>query len=55
MLVRLTVVGIAGLVLIPALGGRAGAMLGSMVAVLLALLLIEAFTAFREHSRDYER
>jgi hypothetical protein len=54
-LVRLSVVGIAGLVLIPALGERAGAMLGSLVAVLIALLLIEGFTAFREHSREYER
>jgi hypothetical protein len=55
MLVRLTVVGIACLVLIPAVGGHAGAMLGSMVVVLVALLLVEGFTAFREHTQEYER
>jgi hypothetical protein len=55
MLVRLSVVAIAGLVVIPALRGHAGAMLGSMVAVLVALLLLEGFTAFREHTQEYER
>jgi len=55
MLVRLSVVGITGLVVIPALGKRATAMLGSMVAVLVALLLVEGFTAFREHTQEYER
>jgi hypothetical protein len=50
MLVRLTVVGIAGLALIPVLGLRAGPMLGSMVGVLVALLLVEGVTAAREHS-----
>ncbi len=55
MLVRLTVVGIAGLVVIPALRARAGPMLGSMVGVLVALLLIEGATALREHSREDDR
>jgi hypothetical protein len=55
MLVRLSVVGVAGLVLIPVLGGRAGAMLGAMVAALVGLLLIEGLTAFQEHSREHER
>jgi hypothetical protein len=55
MLVRLVVVGIAGLVLIPALGARAGVMLGSMVAVLVGLLLVEGFAAFREYTQEYER
>jgi hypothetical protein len=52
MLVRFTVVGIAGLVVIPVLGTRAGPMLGSMVSVLVALLLVEGVTALREHSRE---
>jgi hypothetical protein len=55
MLVRLTAVGIAGLVIVPVLGGSAGAMLGSMVGVLVALLLVEGVTAVREHSREDER
>lgn len=53
-LVRFTAVGIAGLVIVPALGGEAGPMLGSMVAVLVALLLVEGVTAMREHSREDE-
>ncbi len=52
MLVRFTAVAIAGLVIVPALGGSAGAMLGSMVGVLVALLLVEGVTAVREHSRE---
>jgi len=52
MLVRLTVVVIAGLVVLPALGPRAEAMLGAMVGVLVALLAVEGVTAFREHSRE---
>lgn len=52
MLVRLTVVLIAGLVLLPVLGSRADAMLGAMVGVLVALLAVEGSTAFREHSRE---
>lgn len=52
MLVRLTVLGVAGLAVLPALGRRAGPMLGSMVAVLVALLLVEGVTALRVHSRE---
>ena len=55
MLVRLTVVLIAGLVVLPALGSRAGTMLGAMVGVLVALLAVEGVTAFREHSREDRR
>ncbi|MGH7499813.1 MAG: hypothetical protein ACREL3_13295 [Gemmatimonadales bacterium] len=55
MLVRVTVIGIAGLVVIPVLGARAGPMLGSMVGVLVALLVVEGATALREHSREDER
>jgi hypothetical protein len=55
MLVRLSVVAIAGWVLLPVLGGRAGAMLAAMVAALVGLLLIEGFTAFQEHSREHDR
>jgi hypothetical protein len=55
MVVRFTTVGIAGLVLVPALGGSAGPMLGSMVGVLVALLIVEGVTAVREHSREDER
>jgi hypothetical protein len=54
MLVRLTVLAVAGLVVIPALGVRAGPMLGSMVGVLVALLLVEGITALREHSREHD-
>jgi hypothetical protein len=52
MLVRLSVVAIAGLIVVPQLGRRAGPMLVSMVGVLVALLLIEGITAFRQHSRE---
>jgi hypothetical protein len=55
MLVRLAVVLVAGLVVLPVLGGRAGLMLGAMVGVLVALLLVEGVTALREHSREDER
>ena len=55
MLVRLTVVAIAGLIVIPALGRGAGPMLGSMVGVLVALLLVEGAAAMREYSREDER
>ena len=55
MLVRLAVVLVAGLVVLPVLGGRAGPMLGAMVGVLVALLCVEGVTALREHSREDER
>ncbi len=54
-LVRFTTVGIAGLVIVPVLGGSAGPMLGSMVGILVMLLLVEGVTAVREHSREDER
>lgn len=54
-LLRFTSVFVAGLVAFPVLGQRAGAMLGSMVGVLVALLLVEGVTALREHSREDER
>src|SRR6478752_6113588 len=52
MLVRLTVVLVTALVVEPALGLRAAAMLGAMVGVLVALLAVEGVTAFREQSRE---
>ncbi len=55
MLVRFTVVLLAGFVAQPALGRRTGPMLGAMVGVLVALLLVEGVTALREHSREGER
>ena len=55
MLVRLTVVAVVGFAVLPVLGRRAGSMLGSMVAVLVALLLVEGVTALREHSREDQR
>jgi heme A synthase len=54
-LVRFTVVLLAGLTVPPAIGRSAGPMLGTMVAVLVALLLVEGATAVREHSREDER
>jgi heme A synthase len=54
-LVRLAAVGVAALIISPALGRGAGAMLGSMVGVLVALLLVEGMTALRESSREGER
>jgi hypothetical protein len=55
MLVRFTVVLLAGFVIQPALGRRTGPMLGTMVGVLVALLLVEGVTALKEHSREDER
>ena len=55
LLLRFTVVGVVGLAVLPALGRRAGPVLGSMVGILVALLLVEAATALREHSRKDER
>jgi len=54
-LLRFTAVGVAGLVVLPALGQRAGPMLGSMVGVMVALLLVEGVTAHWEHSREADR
>ena len=56
MLVRLTVVGIAGLVVMPPrwpIGPVRCS--GSMVGVLVALLFVEGLTALREHSREEHR
>ena len=50
MLVRLTVVGVAALILAPALGLELGPLLGSLVAAMAALLIVEALTAMREHT-----
>ena len=55
MLVRFTVVGVAGLAVLPATGRSPGPMLGTMVGVLVALLFVEGLTAAREHSREDER
>jgi hypothetical protein len=55
MLVRFTVVAVAGLAVLPATGRSPAPMLGTMVAVLLALLFVEGHTAAREHSREDER
>ncbi|MBA3522808.1 MAG: hypothetical protein H0T90_09935 [Gemmatimonadales bacterium] len=55
MLVRLTVVGVAGLAVLPALGWPAGPTLGGMVGVLVALLLVEGVSAMGQHSREDER
>lgn len=55
MLVRFTVIGVAGLAVVPLVGGDAGPVLGSMVGVLVALLAVEGVTALREHSRKDER
>ena len=55
MLVRFTVVAVAGLAVLPATGRSPGPMLGTMVGVLVALLLVEGLTAAREHSREDER
>ena len=55
MLVRFTVVAVAGLAVLPATGRSPGPMLGTMVGVLVALLVVEGLTAAREHSREDER
>jgi hypothetical protein len=54
MMVRLTVLAVAGLIVIPVLGVQAGPMLGSMVAVLVALLFVEGITALMAHSREHD-
>jgi hypothetical protein len=50
MLIRLTVVGVAALILAPAFGLELGPLLGSLVAAMAALLIVEALTAMREHT-----
>ncbi|HZN99064.1 MAG TPA: hypothetical protein VFB61_15125 [Gemmatimonadales bacterium] len=50
MLVRFAAVGLTGLVLVPALGWDLGPTLGTLVAAMMALVLVEAVTAVREHS-----
>ena len=55
MLVRFTVVAVAGLAVLPATSRAPGPMLGTMVGVLVALLFVEGLTAAREHSREDER
>ena len=54
-LVRLSVVAIAALAVIPALGDAAAPMLVTMVGILVALLLVEGVVAMQEHSRENER
>jgi hypothetical protein len=50
MLVRFAAVGLTGLVLVPAFGWELGPALGTLVAAMMALVLVEAVTAVREHS-----
>jgi hypothetical protein len=52
MALRLVSLGLAALVLVRVYQWNAGALLLTLVATLLALLLVEAFTAAREHSRS---
>jgi hypothetical protein len=54
MLVRLAAVGVAAVILVPALGPEAPPMLVSMVGVLGALLVFEGIVAMREHSGEDE-
>ena len=55
MLVRFSVVAVAAFALMPVTDGLAVPMLATMVAVLVALLLVEGVVAMREHSREDER
>jgi peptidoglycan biosynthesis protein MviN/MurJ (putative lipid II flippase) len=48
--IRLALVGIAALILIPALGWQMAPALGALVATVLALLLVEVVTASMQHS-----
>jgi hypothetical protein len=50
MLVRFATLGLDGLVLVPAFGWEMGPALGTLVAAMMALILVEAVTAVREHS-----
>ena len=49
MLVRFLVVGVAALVLVPVFGWELGPALGSLVAAMMALLMVEVVTAARDH------
>jgi hypothetical protein len=55
MLVRFSVVAVAAFALMPASEGVAAPMLATMVAILVALLLVEGLVAVGEHSREDER
>ena len=55
MLLRFTVIAVAGLAVLPVLGVQPGPMLLSMVGILVALLLVEGATAVRQYSREGER
>lgn len=50
MLVRLALLGVAALVLVPAMGWRMTPVLGALLATILAMLLVEVLTALREQS-----
>jgi heme A synthase len=50
MLIRLTVVALAALILAPAFDLELSPLLGSLVAAMAALLIVEALTAMREHT-----
>jgi hypothetical protein len=50
MLLRLAILAVAGVILVPALGWRTGPALGTLVGGMVALLLVEAVSAMREHS-----
>ena len=55
MLVRFSVVAVAAFALMPASERLAAPMLATMVAILVALLLVEGVVAMRGHSREDER
>ena len=50
MLARLAFVALTALILVPANRWKLGSVLGALVATLVALLLVEAVTAMREHA-----
>jgi heme A synthase len=50
MLLRLAILAVAGVIVVPALGWQTGPMLGTLVGSMVALLLVEAVSAMREHS-----
>lgn len=51
MIIRLSVVFVAGLLVVPTLGWQMGPALGALSVTLAVLLLVEITTAMREHSR----